>query len=570
MGGRRLAGDPPLKSQPPALAVNTVDNFYVRVRVGPAQRLGGHFALCPGAESPIRTPASALGCLRGPPFAAQSRSAAARGWRIVDASPIRCFTPGVPTDAWAMLLGVVTLATSLVASGHAVLKKRDVRAALAWIGFIWIVPVLGAIAYAVFGVNRIRRRAIALNLPEVRPRPAEHSGAPGAPILPPEGEHLRLLAHVGDAIVRRPLVAGNAAQLLPGGASAYPAMLAAIESAARSVTLCTYIFDSGGIGDAFAEALVRAHRRGVAVRVLVDAVGARYRWPPVHRALRREGVRTALFLERLAPAWLPFVNLRIHRKILVVDGKVGFTGGMNLRDDFMPSAARPVPYQDLQVRLEGPVVGQLQSIFAEDWYFTTGERLEGEAFFPPLSGSGTVLARGISDGPDEDFECLRWVLLGAIASARRSVQIVTPYFLPDAPLVTALNVAALRRVQVDLVLQEQGNLRIVQWAQTAQLWQVLERGCRVWLSPPPFDHTKLMVVDGHWTLVGSANWDARSLRLNFEANVECYDAAVAAEASDLVERRIALARRLLREELDGRPLSIQLRDGVARLLSPYL
>jgi cardiolipin synthase len=487
-----------------------------------------------------------------------------------DGPSFRCFTRRVLGDLWPIFLTAVTLAASLVASGHAVLRKRDVRAALAWIGFIWVAPILGAIAYGIFGVNRIRRRAIALRLPDVRPRPAEHSGAPDPPTLPPVSEHLRLLTHVGDAVVRRPLVPGNAVRLLPGGAAAYPAMLAEIEAAKSSVTLCTYIFDVGGIGDAFADALVRAHRRGVAVRVLIDAVGARYRWPPVHRSLRKAGVPTALFLERLAPAWLPFVNLRNHRKILVVDGRIGFTGGMNVRDDFMPGPERPVPFEDLQVRLEGPIVAHLQSIFAEDWYFTVRERLEGAAFFPSLAEAGPVLARGISDGPDEDFECLRWVLLGAIASARESVQIVTPYFLPDAPLITALNVAALRQVKVDLVLQERGNLKVVQWAQAAQLWQVLDRGCRVWLSPPPFDHTKLMVVDGHWTLLGSANWDARSLRLNFEVNVECYDAGLAAGASALVRDRIGRARRILRAEMDARPLPVQLRDGVARLFSPYL
>jgi cardiolipin synthase len=473
-------------------------------------------------------------------------------------------------DLWPALLALVTLAISLFTSGHVVLRKRDVRAALAWLGLIWVAPIVGALAYAVLGVNRIRRRAVALGLPEVRPRPAEHSGVPERPDLPPEVEHLRLLAHVGDAVVRRPLVSGNAARLLPGGPVAYPEMLAAIEGARASVTFCTYIFDTGTVGDAFASALAGATRRGVAVRVLIDAVGARYRWPPVHRALRKAGVRTALFLERLAPAWLPFVNLRNHRKILVVDGRLAFTGGMNVRDDFVPTPAHPVPFEDLQVRFEGPIVSQLQSMFAEDWYFTTGERLAGEAFFPVVAEAGTILARGISDGPDEDFECLRWVLLGAIASARKSVQIVTPYFLPDAPLITALSVAALRQVEVDIVLHERGNLRVVQWAQAAQLWQVLDRGCRVWLSPPPFDHTKLMVIDGHWTLLGSANWDARSLRLNFEANVECYDAALAAEAAGLVAQRIARARGLERAELDARPLPIQLRDGVARLLSPYL
>jgi cardiolipin synthase len=317
------------------------------------------------------------------------------------------------------------------------------------------------------------------------------------------------------------------------------------------------------------EALARAHERGVKVRVLVDAVGVRYRWPPIHRRLRRAGVATELFLPRLTPAWLPFVNLRNHRKVLVVDGRIGFTGGMNVRDDFLAAEGRP-PFMDLHARVEGPVVAHLQDVFAEDWLFTTGEAIEGGAFFPPLRRAGDVLARGVADGPDEDFEAIRWLLLGALATARERVRIVTPYFLPDAALVTAIDVAVMRGVQVDVVLTERGNLPLVQWAQTAQLWQVLERGCRVWVTPPPFDHTKLMVVDGVWSLLGSANWDPRSLRLNFELEVECFDADLAGRVEALATDRIARARPLTLAELDSRPLVVKLRDGFARLFSPYL
>jgi cardiolipin synthase len=280
-------------------------------------------------------------------------------------------------------------------------------------------------------------------------------------------------------------------------------------------------------------------------------------------------VRTELFLPRLTPAWLPFVNLRNHRKILVVDGRVGFTGGMNVRDDFLPRPGRPA-FDDLQIRLEGPAVGHLQSAFGEDWLFTAGEELEGPGWSPPLEPAGKVLARGISDGPDEDFETIRWVLLGALAAAQSSVRIVTPYFLPDTALVTALNVAAMRGVEVDVVLPERTNLPLVQWAQTAQLWQVLERGCRVWWSEAPFDHTKAMVVDGSWVLLGSANWDPRSLRLNFELDVECYDVALAAEVEALVGAKIERSRPATLADVDRRSLPAKLRDGAARLLSPYL
>ena len=470
-------------------------------------------------------------------------------------------------DVWTVAVAALSLAIALLASAHVVLNKRDVRAALGWIGIIWLAPVIGAAVYLVLGVNRIRRRAAALRLPDVRARMPE-ALRPPPPELPPEVEHLRTLVALGDGVVRKPLVAGNAVTFLPGGERAYAAMREAIDGAERSVTLSTYIFDPGRAGGAIAEALARAHARGAQVRVLIDAVGVRYGWPPMHRRLLRDGVTTALFLPRFSPGWLPFANLRNHRKILVADGKVGFTGGMNIRDDFLPPPGKG--FMDLHARLEGPVVEHLQSAFAEDWLFTTGEELDGGAFFPPLRAAGPVLARGIPDGPDEDLETVRWMLLGALATARERVRIVTPYFIPDATLVSAIDVAVMRGVQVDIVLPERGNLPVVQWAQTAQLWQVLERGCRVWLSPAPFDHTKLMVVDGVWTLIGSANWDPRSLRLNFELDVECWDPDLGRRAESLVEERMARGRRVGLSDVDARPLPVKLRDGVARLFSPYL
>ncbi|HSN16064.1 MAG TPA: phospholipase D-like domain-containing protein [Anaeromyxobacteraceae bacterium] len=469
---------------------------------------------------------------------------------------------------WQTLAGAFILVASLFAAGHAVLHKRDVRAAIGWVAVILLTPVFGTVAYALLGVNRIRRRALALGPGGLRGRPAE---PPVAPLrLPPAAHHLDRLAHLGDQIVRNPLVSGSRLTLLPDGGETYPAMLAAIEGAKRTVTLSTYIFDRGAIGDAFIEALTRARWRGVQVRVLVDAVGARYAWPPAHSALRMADVPVALFLPRISAWLLPTLNLRNHRKVLVADGKVGFTGGFNIRDEYAESASRPAPSRDLHLKVEGPLVAQLQSAFAEDWRFATGEELDGVEYFPGLPSPGDVLGRAVPDGPDEDFETIRWLLFGALGAARSSIRIVTPYFLPDPALVIALDAAALRGVEVDIVLPERSNLPVVGWAQTAQLWQVLQQGCRVWLSPPPFDHTKMMVVDGCWSLLGSSNWDPRSLRLNFELDVECYDAALAGQLESLVRARIERARPVTLAEVDGRTLPVRLRDGVARLFSPYL
>jgi cardiolipin synthase len=212
----------------------------------------------------------------------------------------------------------------------------------------------------------------------------------------------------------------------------------------------------------------------------------------------------------------------------------------------------------------------LQEAFTNDWAFTTGEALDGESWFPPLTESGNVIARVITDGPDADYDKLRLTLLAALAEAQTSAQILTPYFLPDNALITALNLAALRGVRVDIILPQKNNLPFVHWASRAMWWQVLGRGCHVWLTPPPFDHSKLMIVDGHWVLLGSANWDARSLRLNFELNVECYGREFAREMEKVIGKKISGAHEVTLTEADGRSFPAKLRDAVARLFSPYL
>jgi len=470
---------------------------------------------------------------------------------------------------WPHLAAGFDFLACMLASSHALLHKRDSRAATLWVGIIWLAPGIGPLLYLALGVNRIRRRALTLGVqktadaavPEDLGEP-EHEGA----------EHLKLLARVVGRVVGRPLTSGNRLQALVNGDEAFPAMLAAIESAQKSISLVSYIFDNDATGKQFVDALGRAVGRGMAVRVLIDAAGARYSWPPITFRLRKLKVPYARFLPTslLTPWRVATINLRNHRKILVVDGRTAFTGGMNIRHGNQLADRPRSPVQDLHFRIAGPVVTQLQEAFANDWAFTTGEALEGLIWFPELSGEGDVIARVIVDGPDADFEKLRWTLLAALSEAQTSIQIVTPYFLPDPALISALNLAALRGVQVDIILPEKNNLPFVHWASRALWWQLLHQGCRIRLTPPPFDHSKLMVVDGHWVLLGSANWDARSLRLNFELNVEGYGRELARELSAVIENKLRSAREVTLAEVDSRWVPGRLRDAVARLFSPYL
>ena len=475
---------------------------------------------------------------------------------------------------WHIFFAGLALLLSLLASGHAVLYKRDSRAALGWVGFIWLVPLGGAVLYFIFGVNRLRRRAASLRsgMPRYQPQPVPAQCLPEElhHHLPKHTGHLNMLARVVSGVVAEPLTSGNRIEPLINGDEAYPAMLQAIQQARSTLSFQTYIFDRDAAGLEFAHALGEAVRRGVEVRVLIDDAGTRYSWPSILHVLRQQKVPHARFLPVFALWRLMAMNLRSHRKIMVVDGSVGFTGGMNIRQGNLLQQAPRSPVQDIHFRVEGPVLAQLQQAFVDDWHFTTGEALRGERWFPPLSACGPVLARGVVDGPDEDFEKLRWTLLAALAIARHSVQIVTPYFLPDQAIVSALNLAAMRGVRVDIVLPEKSNLCYVHWASRAMWWQVLEHGCHIWLSKPPFDHSKLLLVDSCWVLLGSANWDARSFRLNFEFNMECYDVELASRLEKLFQQKRQGAHEVTLEEMDARSLPLRLRDGVARLLTPYL
>jgi cardiolipin synthase len=461
------------------------------------------------------------------------------------------------------VIAVLHVLTALAVTGHVLLTKRDVGAAIGWIGVGWLSPLLGPLLYLIFGINRVVRRARRLR-PEPRIAAAAHA---------PVEDHLRLdhfaaLDHAAHRLTRRKAVRGNSVALLVQGDEAYPQMLAAIADAQASIALSSYILRADAAGDRFIAALIAARARGVAVRVLIDGVGSGYFNSPAFRALRREGVPVARLLHSLLPWRMPFLNLRTHKKILCIDGRIGFTGGLNIGAENLLGDRPRHPVRDTHFRFEGPLVAQLVETFAEDWAFTIGEELDGPAWFPELAAPGAVTARVVTSGPDLDVEKIEMLILQAIACARATVRIMTPYFLPDDRLITALALAAMRGVEVDIILPERSNHLVMDWAVGAEIGPLLSAGCRIWRNPPPFEHSKLMTVDGAWGLIGSANWDTRSFRLNFELNVEIYDEAVAATLDRLMDGK--RARRFSSTEVAGRPLAVQLRDAGARLLLPYL
>jgi len=465
--------------------------------------------------------------------------------------------------AWLVgeLAAVAHLAIAASVTVHVLLNKRNIGTSISWMGIAWLSPFIGGVLYYAFGVNRVKRRARRLRRERSRMFLVDEMApdAPGAgPLTPLEYAIGRLTGLSAER--------GNRIALLRSGDNAYPAMLGAIDAAEKCVGLCSYIFRDDEAGMPFIDALIRAHRRGVQVRVLIDGIGAGYFWSGTYRRLHEAGVPVDRFLHSYVPWKTPFLNLRNHRKLMVVDGRVAFTGGINIGHENLLAANPAHPVRDTHFRIEGPVVEQLTEAFADDWLYETGEKLPDDRWFPKLHPVGNAIARVITSGPDEDLEQIEFAILHAISCARHSVRVVTPYFLPPDALTTALSLAAMRGVAVDISVPENSNHRILDWGRRASVRILLEAGCRVWLMPPPFDHSKLMTIDDAWSLIGSANWDTRSFRLNFELNVEIQDEAFAR----LLTGETPAGRRLTLAEVDGASLGRRLRDNAARLLQPYL
>jgi cardiolipin synthase len=471
--------------------------------------------------------------------------------------------PAALDQAAAIALAILHAVLALAITTHVLLTKRDIGSSIGWIGIGWLTPIVGGVLYLFFGINRVTRRAQRLRPPHAGTR----SQRPPHPAEPAD-DHLLPLDRAALRITRRPAEHGNRIEILNQGDEAYPRMLGAIRAAKTSVALSSYIFRADRIGTAFIAALIEAHRRGVAVRVLVDGIGSGYFHAPACARLRRAGVPIAQFMHSPLPWRMPFLNLRTHKKVLCIDGRLGFTGGLNIGDENVLADAPRVKVRDTHFAVNGPVVAQLVDAFAEDWLYATGEALEGDAWFPPLRAAGEISARVVTSGPDEDLEKIEFLTLQAITCANATIGIMTPYFLPDERVITALALAAMRGVAVDIIVPAESNHPIMDWAMHAQIGPLLAAGCRIWRNPPPFEHSKLMTIDGAWSLVGSANWDMRSFRLNFELNMTLSSTALAARLDALMaEKR---RDRVTSADLAGRILPTRLRDAGARLLLPYL
>lgn len=474
---------------------------------------------------------------------------------------------------WTLL--VLNIALSLLAAGHALFFKRLPQSALGWVTVCIAFPFVGPLVYFIFGINRVRQRARKLETKRP-PHRIKPGGGQSIETVKYKASNLDVfttaagIARISDNVTRLPLVGGNRIEQLHNGEKAYPAMLETIKNAKDSVFLCTYILETDETGRKFIDALAEAKERGVRVRVIVDGFGELYSSPRASALLEKAGIACTRFLPpRMMPFPMLHINLSTHRKTLVADGETGYTGGMNIGGRHMvdPPKKRRCTV-DTHFRFEGPVVRQLEQSFLEDWYFCTGEYIEPTG--SPIVSRGTAVCRTIADGPNEPVDKLSTILVGAVATATRRVMIMTPYFLPSAEMVSAIQTSVLRGTRVDIVLPAANNLPFIQWASNNILWELLYWGANVYFQPPPFVHSKLFVADGEYAQIGSANIDPRSLKLNFELNVEIFDRDTVDGISAHIDERIDHSRQLYFEDIESRSFPAKTRDALMWLFSPYL
>jgi cardiolipin synthase len=475
---------------------------------------------------------------------------------------------------WQTVIALLVTFVGLAAAVHALLNKREPRAALGWLALCVLVPILGPLLYVVFGINRVQAVARRLHLHGER-----IPGKGGFPPAPPNTpEWLHPLVRLTGSLQHWPMTTGNAVSELHNGELAYPAMIAAIERASERLYLSSYIFDTNKTGRQFADALAAAVERGVDVRVLVDGIGELYSWPRIGRLLRKRKVAVRRFAP---PSLIPpslRINLRNHRKILVADSRIAFAGGMNIGDRHLVAAkddssrSRGHRVVDIHFRFDGPVAVQLEQVFLEDWAKTYGEiaapMTDLMASSEPVPEGS--LCRVLTDGPGEDMDKLTAVLTGAVSAARDRVLVMTPYFLPPRELIGAMVAASLRGVDVIVILPEKNNQPAVHWATQRMLWELLRWGVRVYYQPGDFVHTKILVIDEDYAQIGSANIDPRSLRLNFELAIEIIDrdfvSRLAAHCVSVKSR----SREFTNAQLERLSVPVRLRNSLAWLFSPYL
>ena len=366
------------------------------------------------------------------------------------------------------------------------------------------------------------------------------------------------------------VIDGNRVRDLQNGDEIFPAMLGAIRAATHTIEFETYIYWSGKVGEEFVQALSERARAGVAVHVLVDGIGGTKMNKASVDKLRAAGAQFEYF-HPLQWYTIDRMNNRDHRKLLVVDGRIGFTGGVGIADAWMGNAQRPDQWRDMQFQIEGPVIAQMQAVFEDNWITTTGRVLLGPDYYPVPAASGAAQAQMIASSPEGGSDNMQLAYLLAITAARSSIDLEAAYFLPGDLIQKSLQAALRRGVKIRIIVPgAHVDSEIVHSASQAQWGAMLDGGARMYRFQPSLFHSKMMIVDRYLTMVGSANFDARSFRLNDEANINIYDRAFAEHMTDVFDRDVGRSNGITAVEWHNRPWTTKLKEKLSSLGSTQL
>ena len=440
-------------------------------------------------------------------------------------------------------------------------RCKSPPATLAWLWALLLFPIVGAVFYLLIGSERVVRSRLRVKhelTSRLRNDPRSRT-VPEDTLAMPELERVNGFPPTG----------GNSVALLPDGTSFFPVLLEVIAAAQHHLHLEFYIWGKDRAGTLVRDALVAAARRGVLVRVLVDEIGSLWLRRSFFATLVAAGGEFTWF-HTFSPRRGRFhLNLRNHRKLVIADGTTALTGGMNIGDEYWRGNDAP-PYRDLAVRLHGPVVTQLAEVFAQDWYFGTGRALESAEYFPVAPLGGGVAAQVVPGAPDNDIHEIQLTLLALLHRAQHRIRLVTPYFVPEPPLLAALQLAAMRGVDVAVLVPEKCDHFYLTHVMRSYYDDLLPHGVRIFEYRPRMLHAKVVTVDGHYTMTGSANLDIRSLRLNFELNVlvACGDTTAAVDQT--FDESARESREVTMAAYQRRPLRHKIAEAVFRPAAPLL
>lgn len=468
--------------------------------------------------------------------------------------------------SWLVVADAILVAVTIP---WALQIKRESSAALAWCLLVLLLPLLGAVLFFLFGYQSVDRPLARKRRHRKAYKTRLQSKLDDFSIVVDPDKTWEGMGRLALRLGASPLTAGNAVTLYYEGPKTFDAMLAAIRAAEHHVHVEFYIFEYDSLGKEVLALLAEKAKAGVQVRLMYDAIGTRGLWWFRLRALRAAGGKAEPFLPINLLRRRLQVNLRNHRKLMVVDGKIGFIGGMNVGDEYRDKG-KLTPWRDTMMRIDGPAVDALQRVFLEDWDFAAGEAVDGDEYYrgDPKAGDATIQI--LDAGPDQPVKGIREIYFAAIYKARKRLWIATPYYVPDQGLRDALCMAGMSGIDVRLMIPKLADQFTVHYATRYYLGDLLEAGVKVYQYTKGFIHAKVWIADDEWASVGSANFDNRSLLLNFEANALVYTAKVVKELADQFERDMRASIRLDAKVYAMRPWGAKVTENICRLFSPIL